>query len=95
MSDYDRYGDYRPIDAGGRFAIGAGMLLTGLGIGALLMLLLAPQSGRRTRRAIRRSYENAMDRAYEWRDAAGDVWQRGSEWSRQKVAPISGWRASR
>jgi len=52
--------------------------LIGLGAGALTALLLAPRSGRQTRRILRRKYEDAVDnfseRADEWRE-------RGAGWA--------------
>jgi gas vesicle protein len=54
------------------------MLLIGVGAGALTALLLAPRSGRQTRRMLRRKYEDAMEtqneRADEWKE-------RGAEWA--------------
>lgn len=52
---------------------GAGIFLTGLGIGALLgtalALLYAPESGEITRHRIRRQFRNIRDDAAdEWRD---------------------------
>ena len=37
------------------------MLLTGFAVGAAVTLLLAPQSGKRTRRELRRKAEDAQD----------------------------------
>jgi len=54
------------------------MLLIGLGAGALTALLLAPRSGRQTRRMLRRKYEDAVEtineRADEWKE-------RGAGWA--------------
>ena len=53
-------------------------LLIGLGAGALSALLLAPKEGKKTRRLLRRKYEDAVEtineRADEWKD-------RGAGWA--------------
>jgi len=47
-------------------------LLIGLGIGAAVGLLLAPKPGRQLRRDLRRSYDDALETASEWRDEVKD-----------------------
>lgn len=79
MTDDERFGEYEASESrGGGLGFGITMLLIGLGAGALTALLLAPQSGRRTRRMLRRKYEDALDtfneRADEWRE-------RGAGWA--------------
>ncbi|MBX3062434.1 MAG: YtxH domain-containing protein [Anaerolineae bacterium] len=44
-----------------RLALAAIVLITGLGIGTLLALLFAPQSGDKTRRSIASSAEDILD----------------------------------
>jgi gas vesicle protein len=70
-------------------------LLIGLGAGALVALLLAPQSGKQLRRDLRRKYEGARDAVEDFRDEAKermeDAMDRGSEWvdnAREKVEPL-------
>ena len=49
-------------------------LFLGAAIGASVALLLAPQSGRRTRRALARSMEDMTDSAAErWEDMADEL----------------------
>ncbi|HZR28688.1 MAG TPA: YtxH domain-containing protein [Terriglobales bacterium] len=80
MTDYERFGEYQSTEqqAGGGVGLGITMLLIGLGAGALTALLLAPRSGRQTRRMLRRKYEDAIDtfneRTDEWRE-------RGAGWA--------------
>lgn len=70
-------------------------LLIGLGAGALVALLLAPQSGKQLRRDLRRKYEGARDAVEDFRDEAKermeDAMGRGSEWvetARERVEPL-------
>ena len=80
-------GQYRGFDrttetnTGGGAGLGIGLLLIGLSVGAVAALLLAPDTGRKTRKRLRRSYEDARERFGDWSDQAGDAWQRGSEWA--------------
>ena len=81
MSDEERFGEHQSTDEqrGGRgLGFGITMLLIGLGAGALTALLLAPQSGRRTRRMLRRKYEDAVESL---NDRAGEWKERGSNWA--------------
>ena len=49
-------------------------LLLGVAVGAGLALLMAPQSGQRTRRQLRRSVEDLTDSAADrWDDVTGEV----------------------
>jgi len=78
MTDDERFDEYQSSESRGGLGFGITMLLIGLGAGALTALLLAPQSGRRTRRMLRRKYEDAVEtfneRADEWRE-------RGTSWA--------------
>jgi len=47
-------------------------LLIGLGAGALAGLLLAPKSGKQTRRDLQRGFEDAKDTLGDWADTAKD-----------------------
>ena len=86
-----KIGDYRASE---RSSVGTAItfLFIGLGAGALAALLFAPQSGKQTRRMLKRKYDDAVDeigeRAEEWID-------KGSEWARdakeaaeEKIAPL-------
>ena len=76
MTDYDRFGEYRQSE---RSPVGLGitLLLVGLGAGALTALLLAPRTGKQTRKLLRRKYEDTMDTLNEHAD---DLRERSSEW---------------
>jgi gas vesicle protein len=104
MTDYERFGDYQPSsNEGNGWGTAITFLLIGLGIGSVVSLLLAPQSGRKTRKVLRRKYEDVADRVDDWRDQANDMWEkgtevaataarRGSDWAgyaAKKVAPIA------
>ena len=81
MSDDERFGDYQSTDeqrGGHGIGFGITMLLIGMGAGALTALLLAPQSGRRTRRMLRRKYEDAVETL---NDRAGEWKERGADWA--------------
>jgi gas vesicle protein len=65
----------------GRTKLGLTLLLVGLGIGAVTALLLAPDSGRRTRKRLRRRYEDAREALGDWGDQANDAWEKGSDWA--------------
>ena len=67
--------------AGTGAGLGITLLLIGLGIGAVTALLLAPDSGRKTRKRLRRRYEDARDMMDDWSDQASDAWDRGSKWA--------------
>ncbi len=60
---------------------GLGFLTAGLGIGAVMGLLYAPQSGRQTRKLISRAAEDGADfvaeRGREIRRQAEDAFERG------------------
>ncbi len=90
LSDYERIGDYQASDHG-RAAVGLTFLLVGLGLGALAALIFAPQSGRMTRRLLRRKYEEAREALQDLTERAGQIVERGAEWAsaaREKVSPI-------
>src|SRR5207237_9316281 len=82
MTDYERFGDYRPSERN-TFGTAITFLCIGLGVGSLVALLLAPQSGRKTRNMLRRRYEDAFEavneRAEQLRDRAGEWRERGAD----------------
>lgn len=93
MTDYERFGEEQQMESRGA---GIGLALTflfiGLGAGAVAALLLAPQSGRKTRRTLRRRYEDAREVFDDLKGQAGDVLERGSDWvdnAKEKVSPIA------
>ena len=71
---------------------GLTMLFIGLAAGALIALLLAPQTGKQMRKTLRRRYEDARDAVEDFGDQAGDWIDKGSELAdkaRSKVAPLA------
>lgn len=93
-----RFGKYEPSD---RSNAGTAItfLLIGMGAGALIALLLAPQSGKQLRKGLRRKYEGALDALEDWKEEAmeraEDVLERGAglaegmrDAARAKVAPL-------
>lgn len=90
MDEFNTTGEYHESDKStGTTAIT--FLLVGLGIGALVALMLAPKTGKQMRKLVRRKYEDARDRVEELGDKAEDYWEKSSEWAseqREKVAPM-------
>ncbi len=85
-SDFASSGEYRQS---GR---GLAMLIIGLAAGALIALLLAPQTGKQMRKSLRRKYEDARDAMDDLGDQASDWIDKSSEWAdkaRSKVAPLA------
>ena len=92
------FGDYRASE---RSSVGTAItfLFIGLGAGALAALLFAPQSGKQTRRMLKRKYDGAVgelgERAEEWIEKGSEWVEKGSEWARdakeaaeEKIAPL-------
>jgi gas vesicle protein len=77
MADYKRFGLYEGSNRGSQIGTALTFLFVGLGIGALSALLFAPQSGKQTRKALRRKYEDAVDTIEDFADQATDVWEKG------------------
>ena len=69
---------------------GLGILTAGVGIGAAVGLLYAPQSGRQTRKLISRAAEDGADfvaaRSREIRRQAEDAFERGKDLATRLVA---------
>jgi gas vesicle protein len=87
-------GKYESSDS----AVGTALtfLLIGLGIGAAVGLLLAPKPGRQLRKDLRRSYDDALETASDWRDEVKDrfeeVVKKSSDFAeevRAKAEPFS------
>ncbi len=88
LNDLERFGANR-TESKNNVAIGLTLLFVGLGIGAAVALLYAPEAGRRTRRRLRRAYEDARETVGDWGQQAGQIWERGSGWAsdaRDRVA---------
>jgi gas vesicle protein len=68
------------------------MLFIGLAAGALIALLLTPQTGKQMRKTLRRRYEDARDAMEDLTNQAGDWIDKGSDFAekaRSKVAPLA------
>ena len=71
---------------------GLTMLFIGLAAGALLALLLTPQTGKQMRKTLRRRYEDARDVVEDFSDQASDWIDKGSDLAdraKSKVAPLA------
>lgn len=62
--------------------------LVGAAVGAGIALLVAPQSGRQTRRLLRRQYEDAADYVAVKADAARERGREFVEDAKEKVAEV-------
>jgi gas vesicle protein len=83
-------------ERGSQIGTALAFLFIGLGIGALSALLFAPQSGEKTRKKIRRRYDDALDTVDDWTEQAGDAWEKGVDYAKgakekvvDKVAPMA------
>jgi gas vesicle protein len=88
--DFANQGEYRSSE--GNVSVGLTLLFVGLALGALTALLLAPKTGKRMRRTLRRKYEDARDAVEEFSDHAGDWIDKSSEWAEKaktRVAPLT------
>ena len=86
--DTARRGDYESSSAGPALA----SFMIGLGLGALLALLYAPQSGRQTRRLLRDKLEDARERMEDWSEQAGEIIEKGQAWAntaKEKIGPMA------
>jgi len=79
-NDSATYGEYHSSDRS-RVMLGLALLCLGLAAGAITALLVAPQSGKKLRRQLRRKYEDARDVVDDWSEQAGDWIERGSDWA--------------
>ena len=85
MTDYENYNEYEE-EGRSSWGLAITMLLIGLGGGALAGLLLAPRTGRQTRKMLRRRYEDTMETLNEHAD---ELRERSSEWV-EKAKDIAG-----
>jgi gas vesicle protein len=91
-----KFGLYERSEGRSQVGTALAFLFIGLGIGALSALLFAPHSGEKTRRLIRRKYDDALDTVDEWGEQAGDIWEKGVDYAKDakdrvadKVAPMA------
>ncbi len=82
MADYKRFGLYEGSNRGSQIGTALTFLFIGLGVGALSALLFAPQTGKQTRKQLRRRYEGALDTVEDWTDQAGDLWEKGVDYAK-------------
>ncbi len=68
--------------------IATAFFLMGAAVGAGIALLVAPQSGRQTRRMLRRQAEDAADYVAEQADAARERGREIVEGAKEKVAEV-------
>ena len=90
MDEFNTIGEYRYSEKNNAVTA-VTFLLVGLGIGAIAALLLAPKTGKQTRKLLRRKYEDAKDVVEDIGDRAGDYWEKSAEWAseqRDRVKPI-------
>ena len=75
-------------------------LMIGVGVGALIALLLAPKTGKQMRKDLRRKYDDARDTLQDWSEEAvdrvNDIAEKSADWAeelrdvaREKTAPIA------
>lgn len=91
MADF-RFGDYEFSRRRRNATSAFGFLAIGLGLGALVALLMTPKTGRQVRRDVRRRYEDARDAMGQWSERAGGLWEKGEEWAdaaRRKAEPVT------
>lgn len=82
MTDYDNFGeDQQGASQGSTLGLALTFLFVGLGAGALVALLLAPKEGKKTRRVLRRKYEDAMEAINDWKETAEEMFERGGDWA--------------
>ncbi|MGH9555463.1 MAG: YtxH domain-containing protein [Terriglobales bacterium] len=92
MSDHE---DYQPADRS-LTGIAVAFFLVGAAVGAGIALLVAPQSGKQTRRMLQRRYEDAADAVAEkaeairerGREMVDDAKEKVAE-AREKIAPFA------
>ena len=90
MNHYEKYGEYSRAAAGSDTAKTALMFLgIGIGIGALISLLLAPRSGSEVRRAVRDRFDDARRGLSRQGSRVREQASRIAGNARQKVMPIS------
>ncbi len=80
LSDFAIYDEPRSPERSG-VTLGLALLCLGVAAGAITALLMAPQSGKRLRRQLRRKYKDAREVIDDWSDQAGDWVERGSDWA--------------
>ncbi len=82
--------DYEESQSSDRNLTGLALafFLVGAAVGAGIALLVAPQSGKQTRRLLRRQYEDAADYVAGQADAARERGREIVEGAKEKVAEV-------
>ncbi len=80
-------GDYQPAERN-PMGLALAFFLVGAAVGAGIALLVAPQSGRQTRRLLRRQYEDAADYVAGQADAVRERGREIVEDAKEKVAEV-------
>lgn len=91
MTDF-HVGDYEISRRQRRYTTAASFLAIGLGVGALIGMLLAPRTGKQLRKDVRRRYEDAREAVENLGGRATEIWERGEEWAeaaRRKTEPVA------
>jgi gas vesicle protein len=82
MAEYERFQEQGQTPRPGRgVGLVVAFLLIGLGAGAVAGLLFAPGEGKKTRRILKRKYEDALEAFDDFRESAEEVLGRGGEWA--------------
>lgn len=90
MNHYEKYGEYSRVAGGSDTAKTALIFLgIGIGIGALVSLLLAPRSGSEMRQAVRGKLDDARRGLSRQGSRVRQQASRIAGQARQKVMPIS------
>jgi hypothetical protein len=90
MNDYQKYGEYSREVAAGESAKTALLFLgIGIGVGALLSLLLAPRSGSEIRQVVRGKFDDARRGLDRQTSRVREQARRMAGQTREKVMPIS------
>jgi len=90
MNDYQKYGEYSRETPAGESAKTALLFLgIGIGVGALLSLLLAPRSGSEVREAVRGKLDDARRGLDRQTSRMRQQARRVAGQAREKIMPIS------
>ena len=90
MNDYEKYGEYSSGNEGVESAKTALIFLTiGMGVGALLSLLLAPRSGPQIREAVRMKFDDARRGLNRQSSRVRQQAGRLAGHAREKIMPIT------
>ncbi len=88
LRDLERFGERHLSSKNNHVGMGLTLLFVGIGIGAIAALLYAPDSGRKTRRKIRRTYEDARDAVNQWSERAVDWATDARDEAAERVKPF-------